>query len=209
MARRKQAAIPGQLNLFDVLTELKGPAPVGTRIIDMAYQTLHHSMYAPESKIVRWLVFGKDKTTSPSERTITIGSTLNKSVLIRQLRACLEGYLFKVKKDIAFGKSTIYYISDIEKRRVKSTDGHVVTRLPVYGENAVPKLLRERTERYLNEPYNMSQLDAFKRAVSEYKHPSKRLRMAIEKDDYRDYLPDEYEGVKQRKGALRTMEYAA
>ncbi len=55
----------------------------------------------------------------------------------------------------------------------------------------------------------MYQLDAFTRAVSEYKHPSKRLRMAIEKDDYRDYLPNEYEGVKQRKGALRTMEYAA
>lgn len=62
----------------------------------------------------------------------------------------------------------------------------------------VPKQIKEKTEKYANSPYNMTVIDAFRRAASEYKSPSKKLKKALEKDKFKDFIPLEYEDSNKK-----------
>ena len=148
---------------------------------------MKHNQCSQSTGIVQWLVWsiGRDGDD------VRISSRLKKQALYDSLARILHKYLFKIEEIGSFGKSKHYYISGFMEKRERSSDEHIKTDLTTISHFA-PKLLRERTERYLNEPFNMPLMDAFKKAAGEYKYPSKRLRKALETGNFKEFLPGEY-----------------
>ncbi len=201
MARRKHIEIVGQINLFDYLVEIQQPKVVIETMIEKIDRLLRDNQYSQSKGIVQWLVWGNDETY------IHISSEINKKALYDSLARILHKYLFKIEEIGSFGKSKHYYISGFMEKRERSSDEHIKTDLRTISQYA-PKLLRERTERYLNEPFNLPLVEAFKKAACEYKHPSKRLRKALETGNFKEFLPGEY--VKKKdKSADRALSQAA
>jgi hypothetical protein len=72
----------------------------------------------------------------------------------------------------------------------------------------VPKVIRENTNKYLNSPYDMDLVSAFRKAANEYKRPSKKLRDALAKDNFRKFIPDAYPKKNEKFVKRCTSEYS-
>lgn len=76
-----------------------------------------------------------------------------------------------------------------------------------------PKALVKQTEKYMNSPYYYNLHDAFKKAAGEYKNPSKRLKDALLKDDFRYFIPSAYNyntdanGQPEHEGMIKRKPY--
>ena len=83
------------------------------------------------------------------------------------------------------------------KKKSKTKEPKIIPQI----EGKLPKATKAKIEKYVNVPYNMSLIDAFRKAASECKNPSRELKTAIEKDNFILYIPSAYrdDTMKYRK----------
>ena len=195
MARKKKIRFPGQRNLFDYIAEIANK-PTEETIADKVSNKLIR--YCCDIEHAVWLVFPNKKR----DNSVNILTKLKKKELCDRLEEALPDHLFKL---ISYGplfsekegSLAWYCLSDLmEKRMERISNEYIKANLTLVSQYA-PKLLRERTEKYLNGPFNLPLMDAFKKAAAEYKHPSKRLRKALESGNFKEFLPSLYQ--KQHK----------
>ncbi len=203
--------IPGQLTLFDIADEngIK-EIPVNKKKCSLAY-IIRSRINAVNDKNFIALSTAissddYDKNAEYIENEIMLISEYKNNEICKKLSSIFPEYTFRLSSRVL----NFLYIKEVfrkknsngsKKKEPKKADLTVITA-------SVPKAIRNKTERYINEPFSMDLKDAFKRAAEEYKKPSAKLRRALETGNFREFIPSVYENKPEKIVVRKGSDYS-
>ena len=198
-SRKKRKEIPGQYTLFEFMTivDLASPIPKKETVKNTVSSRLLETLRKHDTDDTHVLraksrpCDDADENTDYLEGELLIFSKKTKGKLQEHLKKIAPEYILKISDGIKFVDTSWYFITDVFEKPKRQREEHLKADLTLIS-GSVPKSVRERTEMYLNAPYSLNLIDAFKKAAGECKKPSKKLKDAIERENYKAFIPSAY-----------------